>query len=117
MLFRIDPQAAEPLFAQIATHVRLAIARGELKSGNRLPAARELAAALDLNMHTVLRAYQELREEGLLDLRRGRGAVITPKADANFADLHGALAAVVREARALNLTQETTSALLREEFR
>ncbi len=116
MLFRVDPQLPQPLFAQIAAQVRLAVSHGELRAGHRLPAARELATALDLNMHTVLRAYQELRDEGLIELRRGRGAILTPKADSNFANLQIAIAAVVREARALNLSEETTVSLLKEEF-
>lgn len=116
MLFRVDPQSTEPLFAQIANQVRLAAAQGELRSGNRLPAARELAAALDLNMHTVLRAYQELRDDGLIELHRGRGAVLTLQTDADFAGLRSAVANVVREAHALGLSEETTVALLREQF-
>lgn len=116
MLFRVAPQSTEPLYAQIATQVRLAVARGELTSGNRLPAARELATALDLNMHTVLRAYQELRDDGIIELRRGRGAVLTTKADSDFADLRRAIANVTLEAAKLNLSEETTVALLREEF-
>ena len=39
-------------------------------------AAEEVAAALGINMHTVLRAYQLLRDEGLIELRKGRGAVV-----------------------------------------
>ena len=48
MIFRIDPSAPEPLFSQIATQVRLAVASGELSPGERLPAARTLAESLDL---------------------------------------------------------------------
>ena len=73
MLFRIDPTSAEPLFAQLAGQVRGAVLRGELTPGTRLPAARDLARSLEVNLHTVLHAYQDLRDEGLIELRRGRG--------------------------------------------
>lgn len=79
MLIRIDPRASEPIYTQIELEVRRAIASGEVTEGDRLPAARDLASSLDVNMHTVLRAYTELRDAGVIDLRRGRGAVVLPQ--------------------------------------
>ena len=117
MLFRIDADAAEPLFAQVANQVRSALVRGDLVAGDRLPAARELASALDLNMHTVLRAYQELRDEGLVDLRRGRGATIAPQPGGDFTALRAALGDVVREAKTLGLSTDTTLEMLKETLR
>src|SRR5680860_179846 len=76
MLITIDSQASDPIYTQIVREIRRAIVRGEVKAGERLPAARVLADSLDVNMHTVLRAYTELREAGEIDLRRGRGAVV-----------------------------------------
>ncbi|MGO1316325.1 MAG: GntR family transcriptional regulator [Cellulomonadaceae bacterium] len=113
MLFRVDPGAAQALYAQLADQVRAACAAGGLHAGERLPAARELADALELNIHTVLRAYQELRDEGLIELRRGRGAIVTERANADFGDLRAALADVAREATALSLSPETTISLLK----
>ncbi|HHU45321.1 MAG TPA: GntR family transcriptional regulator, partial [Actinomycetales bacterium] len=49
---------------------------GELSPGDRLPSAGELATSLDLNRNTVLRAYRELRDDGVVELRRGRGAIV-----------------------------------------
>ena len=57
--------------------MRREMAAGRLLRGERLPSAKEAASLLDINLHTVLRAYQTLRDEGLIDLRRGRGAVVT----------------------------------------
>jgi len=76
MLVRVLPSDETPLYAQIASQLRRAITEGKVKEGERLPSARELAESLDVHMHTVLRAYDELRQEGLLDVRRGRGVVV-----------------------------------------
>ncbi len=76
MLFQIDPTKDTPLFEQIAGQIRRSVSETKLKAGDRLPPARELADSLDVNMHTVLRAYDTLRAEGLLEVRRGRGVVV-----------------------------------------
>jgi GntR family transcriptional regulator len=76
MLIRLNEASAATFAEQIVAQVRLGIAQGEIERGERLPAARELAASLGVNMHTVLRAYDALREAGVIDLRRGRGAVV-----------------------------------------
>lgn len=76
MLWQVDPTDTQPLYEQIAMVVRRAVAERTLRPGARLPASKDLAASLDVNLHTVLRAYQLLRDEGLIELRRGRGAVV-----------------------------------------
>ena len=117
MLFAIDPSAPEPLFEQLAVQVRSAVARGELTAGTRLPSARELAGLLGVNLHTVLRAYQELRDEGLLELRRGRGAVITARAQQDYLPLREAIDHLVSVSRRLGLAPVTTTALIKEALR
>ena len=70
---KIDRQDPTDLFEQVAGEIRRAIADGEAKPGERLPPAKDLAAVLDVNTNTVLRALRLLRDEGLLEFRRGRG--------------------------------------------
>lgn len=115
MLIRIDPASGEALFDQLAAALRGEIGRGALRAGDRLPAARELAASLDVNIHTVLHAYQDLRDEGLIDLRRGRGAVVTDQA-APSAELLGAVRRLAAEARRLGVAPATLIALVKQEY-
>ena len=113
MLIRIDADSARPLFDQVAASVRADVLTGRLGPGDRLPAARELADALEINLHTVLRAYQQLRDEGLIDLRRGRGAVVAASA-APLAELSQDITALVARAASLGVSSPTLAALIKE---
>ena len=104
MLFEVDPGAAVPLYEQVASSVRRQRADGRIAIGSRLPPARQVAESLQINLHTVLRAYQQLRDEGLIELRRGRGAVVTASEPA--ARLGNLVAELRAEARRLGLTDE-----------
>lgn len=114
MLVVIDPAAATPVFAQIAASITAQIASGELPTGTRLPAARELAATLGINVHTVLHAYQVLRDDGGVELRRGRGAVVVGGEAAE--PVREALATAASQARAAGIPLGTLFALLRTEY-
>lgn len=70
---KIDRHDSTDLYLQVAAEIRRAIADGEAKPGERLPPARDLAAVLEVNTNTVLRSLRLLRDEGLLEFRRGRG--------------------------------------------
>ncbi|WP_029149827.1 GntR family transcriptional regulator [Microbacterium indicum] len=113
MLVRIDPTRAEPVFAQIAGSVRADIAAGRVRAGERLPAAKEVAQALDINLHTVLHAYRELRDEGLISMRPGRGAVVA-ELGAALAEMQGEIDRLVERAAALGIDGDTLASLVAE---
>src|SRR5437588_10874812 len=70
---KVDRADPLELHEQVAGELRRAISNGEAKPGERLPPARDLAAVLGVNTNTVLRSLRLLRDEGLLEFRRGRG--------------------------------------------
>src|SRR6476659_9765659 len=73
---KVDKGDPTDLYEQVAGEIRRAIAEGEAGPGERLPPAKDLAAVLDVNTNTVLRALRTLRDEGLLEFRRGRGITV-----------------------------------------
>jgi GntR family transcriptional regulator len=89
----IDRSGPLPLHDQVAAQIRRAIADGEAGPGERLPLAQDLAAVLAVNKNTVLRALRILRDEGLLEFRRGRGITVagTPERGAVLAQVRNLL--------------------------
>ena len=76
MFERIDARSPVPLYAQIADRLRVAIAAGELKSGDALPSVRQLAARLRVNPATVVQAYRDLEDSGFVEMRQGAGTYV-----------------------------------------
>lgn len=112
MLVRIDTEGTRPLYDQVAASVRSDILSGVLAPGDRLPPARDVAVALEINQHTVLHAYQSLRDEGLVDLRRGRGAVVAASA-APLVELAKHVDDLVRRAARLGVSVDTLAGIVR----
>jgi DNA-binding transcriptional regulator YhcF (GntR family) len=105
MLFGVELDSPVGLADQIASQVRGAVVSGHLQPGDKLPPARELAAGLDVNMHTVLRAYSVLRDEGLIELRRGRGAQVRSDLNPDLVDLDHRVRALVDTANRLGISK------------
>jgi DNA-binding transcriptional regulator YhcF (GntR family) len=74
---RLQPNSGVPLGVQLVRQISLALTSGLLKAGDRLPPARELAAQLKINFHTVRKAYGDLESRGILTVDRGRGTFVS----------------------------------------
>ena len=72
----IDPRSPTPLYAQIAAHIRVAVASGEVRPGDALPSVRALAQRLRVNPATVVQAYRDLEMDGFVDMRHGAGTFV-----------------------------------------
>ena len=76
MFEHIDARSPTPLYAQISTRLRVAIAAGELTPGDALPSVRNLAGRLRVNPATVVQAYRDLEAEGFVEMRQGAGTFV-----------------------------------------
>ncbi|MGB3735024.1 MAG: GntR family transcriptional regulator [Ilumatobacter sp.] len=96
MLIEIDLADGAPLYVQIAAGIRRMLAIGELAPGDSLPTGREMAAALDVNLETVQRAYRIVADEGLVVSRVGRGTRVADDVDPRRLDLGSRIDELVR---------------------
>ncbi|MGI5448110.1 GntR family transcriptional regulator [Streptomyces sp. CA-243310] len=113
MLLRLNISDRRPLHEQVAGAIRRAVAEGECAPGDRLPPARELAQALGVNANTVLRGLRSLRDEGVLEFRRGRGVTVAAGADQRSA-LVERVRELVLEAARLGYGKAELTRMIRE---
>ena len=120
MFEQIDPRSPTPLYAQIASRLKVAIASGELGPGDSLPSVRQLAARIRVNPATVVQAYRDLETEGFVDMRQGAGTfVLDIQADTRASERAKQAVALVRrmvaDAGRLGLsTKDLVTAIERE---
>lgn len=77
MWLNINPRLTDPIYIQITRGVKSAVAKGVLQPGDKLPSVRELATELAVNHNTVVKAYQELETDKVIEVIRGRGTFIS----------------------------------------
>lgn len=82
MWFQVNPRSPTPIYQQVVDGIKVAVARGLLSSGDKLPSVRELAALMTLNHNTVAKAYQELERERVIEVIQGRGTFVAPPSTA-----------------------------------
>jgi GntR family transcriptional regulator len=76
---RIEASSGVPIWRQIADQIRAQCATKTLKPGDRLPSVRVLARELAVNQNTILRVYERLTMEGILDMRHGDGTYVAQR--------------------------------------
>jgi GntR family transcriptional regulator len=108
---------AGPIFEQIGKNVRVQLARGDLRPGDKLPSARDLAATLSVNPNTIVHAYGELEARGIIEKRRGLGTFVREDAPVETMrkDMLREIAETfVNEVRRLGVESEEAMAALKE---
>ncbi|HUB26269.1 MAG TPA: GntR family transcriptional regulator [Tepidisphaeraceae bacterium] len=77
MKLRIEPSSGVSVTRQVADQIRAQFASGNLNPGDLLPSVRQLARELAVNQNTILRVYEKLTAEGLLERRHGAGTFVS----------------------------------------
>ena len=109
MLFRVNPSSGIPLYWQLIEQVKHAIDLGVLRPGEQLPTIRKVAEDLIMNPNTVARAYRELEQAGVIEVRHGSGAFVTrtlPKPNKSFGKARTIIQNTVERLLALGLSEE-----------
>lgn len=112
MILTLDPASPDPLYRQIVGAITAQIADGTIAPGERLPTAASLAEALEVNRNTVLEAYRQLRDDHVIELRRGRGAIAL--APARDHDTTAPLEEIAQIAREHDLSPDRIAAYLKD---
>lgn len=119
MQLKLDQHS--PIYQQIVDEFKRAIARGELKPGDRIPSQRELATMVQVNPNTVQRAYREMEQARITETLRGQGTFITndPGLVAGIRrEMAGqALVAFVREMHSLGFECDEMTEMVRSTYR
>jgi GntR family transcriptional regulator len=121
MIFRTNPSLGAPIYLQLMEQVKHAIETGALRPGEQLPGIRPLAEDLVINPNTVAKAYRELEHEGIIELRHGAGAFVSPNARGKkltekLRAGQSIVAAAVERLRALGLSEEEIRRLFEAEL-
>lgn len=116
MLIEIDFNSDEAIYIQLRNQIIMGIATSTIHEGDTLPSVRQLADNIGINMHTVNKAYNVLRQEGFLQLDRRRGAVICIDEDKLEAlqDLEEQLRVLLAKGSCKNITKEEVHELVDE---
>ncbi len=76
MQLELNRRSKVPMYRQLAAELREQIVSGAMAEGYRLPPERELSSRLEVNRTTVLQAYQQLKDEGLIASKVGKGTFV-----------------------------------------
>ena len=116
MFIKIDFNSDEAIYMQLRNQIILGIATARFQEGDMLPSVRQLAESIGINMHTVNKAYNVLKQEGYVKVDRRRGAMIAVDIDKMQAlnEIRREMQVTLAKASCKNISREEVHALIDE---
>jgi GntR family transcriptional regulator len=119
--FHLDPGSGVALYIQLVNQVRDALRLGLLREGDQLPTVKDVVARVAINPNTVLKAYRQLENEGLVTAKPGLGTFVTGSLSDASLTAHGPLRLELQQwldrARSAGLDDKSIEALFMNTFR
>ena len=110
MILNLDFTSDVPIYSQIKEQIIKSIARGDLKINESLPSVRNMAEEIGVNLHTVNKSYNLLKDEGYINIDRRKGAVVNSlpltKKDENTEKIKSMLELLTAESYLLGISKE-----------
>ena len=121
MFINLNLESSEPIYIQLQQQIIEGIAKKQLQPGDALPSVRSLAADIGINLHTVNKAYQQLKQDGFILIHRQKGVVVhpdgVPQADEEYRqDLKAKLRPLIADSICRGLSEVEFSQLSKELF-
>ena len=119
MTLRINTASGVPLYLQLVEQIKHAIESGVMRAGDQLPSVRKMAEDLLINPNTVARAYRDLEQEGVIELKHGLGAfireVIVPRAKL-MSKAQAIIHAALEQISSMDLTEDEIRRVVENEL-
>lgn len=110
MILNLDFNSDIPIYTQIREQIIKSIARGDLKINESLPSVRNMAEEIGVNLHTVNKSYNLLKDEGYINIDRRKGAIVNrlplDKTDFNINKIEFMLDLLVAQSYLLGMSRE-----------
>ena len=110
MILNLDFNSDVPIYTQIREEIIKAIATGELKLNESLPSVRNMAQEIGVNLHTVNKSYNLLKDEGYINIDRRKGAIVNklplPNTEVNDAKVKSMLDILVAQTYLTGMSRE-----------
>ncbi|MCM3126881.1 MULTISPECIES: GntR family transcriptional regulator [unclassified Paenibacillus] len=122
MIIELDMESDVPIYTQLTNQIIEGIASGKLQPGEALPSVRSMAQDIGINLHTVNKAYNLLKQDNYIHVHRQKGVVVNPEGMPKMDDEFAArqlkqLRPIIAEAILRGMTKDELEAIVNDIYK